>query len=187
MLFSAIWCYSGLFFFSYLVLFWCYFFSYLMLFWCYFQLIGAIKSMSHTLQDMVMSGNAGLFKRKIKFNNNCLYFIDATHTSNARNTIKSLYSFVLFIGGFSSSVSSSFPLSFASSSLLSSTSTKFAETKLLPQEDFYSQLQEEGISSDEDNAHAQKVRDVCHCNTFGEYHELYLKNRCAVTGRCFCQ
>ena len=40
--------------------------------------------------------------------------------------------------------------------------------------DFYSQLQEEGIS-DEDYAHAQKVWDVFHCNTFGEYHDLYLK------------
>ena len=51
---------------------------------------------------------------------------------------------------------------------------KFAEMKLPPQEDFYSQLQEEGISN-EDYAHAQKVWDVFHCNTFGEYHDLYLK------------
>ena len=35
-------------------------------------------------------------------------------------------------------------------------------------------MQEEGIS-DEDYAHAQKVWDVFHCNTFGEYHDLYLK------------
>ena len=35
-------------------------------------------------------------------------------------------------------------------------------------------MQEEGIS-DEDYAHAQKVWDVFHCNTFGEYHDPYLK------------
>ena len=52
--------------------------------------------------------------------------------------------------------------------------SKFAKTKLSPREDFYSQLQEEGIS-DEDYAHAQKVWDVIHCNVFGEYHDLYLK------------
>ena len=52
--------------------------------------------------------------------------------------------------------------------------SKFAETKLPQQEDFYSQLQEEGIS-DKDYAHAQKVWDVFHCKTFGEYHDLYLK------------
>ena len=52
--------------------------------------------------------------------------------------------------------------------------SKFAETKLPPQEDFYSQLQEEGIS-DEHCTYAQNVWDVFHCNTFGEYHDLYLK------------
>ena len=52
--------------------------------------------------------------------------------------------------------------------------SKFANTQLPAKEDFYSQLQEEGIS-DEDYAHAQKVWDVFHCNTFGEYHDLYLK------------
>ena len=52
--------------------------------------------------------------------------------------------------------------------------SKFANTQLPAKEDFYSQLQEEGIS-DEDYAHAQKVWDIFHCNTFGEYHDLYLK------------
>ena len=40
--------------------------------------------------------------------------------------------------------------------------------------DFYSHLQE-GEISDKDYAHAQKLWDVFHCNTFGEYHHLYVK------------
>ena len=52
--------------------------------------------------------------------------------------------------------------------------SKFVNTQLPAKEDFYSQLQEEGIS-DEDYAHAQKVWDVLKCTNFGDYHDLYLK------------
>ena len=48
---------------------------------------------------------------------------------------------------------------------------KFDETTLPPKEDFYSELNLEGIS-DEDYAHAQKVWEVFEINNRGEYHDL---------------
>ena len=53
--------------------------------------------------------------------------------------------------------------------------SKFADTQFPAKEDFYSQLQEGGIS-DEDYAHAQNVWDVFQCTNFGECHNIYLKS-----------
>ena len=50
---------------------------------------------------------------------------------------------------------------------------KFDETSLPPTEDFYSELNSEGIS-DKDYAHAQKVCDVFEIKNRGEYHDLYV-------------
>ena len=47
---------------------------------------------------------------------------------------------------------------------------KFDETSLSPKEDFYSELNLEGVS-DEDYAHGQKVWEVLKINNFGEYHD----------------
>ena len=52
---------------------------------------------------------------------------------------------------------------------------KFDETTLPPKEDFYSELNLEGIS-DEDYAHAQKVWEVFEINNRGEYHDLYVQS-----------
>ena len=51
---------------------------------------------------------------------------------------------------------------------------KFDETSLSPKEDFYSELNLEGVS-DEDYAHGQKVWEVLKINNFGEYHDQYFK------------
>ena len=45
---------------------------------------------------------------------------------------------------------------------------KFDETTLPPKEDFYSELNLEGIS-DEDYAHAQKVSEIFEINNHSEY------------------
>ena len=50
---------------------------------------------------------------------------------------------------------------------------KFDETTLPPKEDFYSELNLEGIS-DEDYAHAQKVSKIFEVNNHSEYHDLYV-------------
>ena len=52
---------------------------------------------------------------------------------------------------------------------------KFDETTLPPKEDFYSELNLEGIS-DEDYAHAQKVWNVFEINNRSEYHDLYVQS-----------
>ena len=52
---------------------------------------------------------------------------------------------------------------------------KFDETTLPPKEDFYSELNLEGIS-DEDYAHAQKVWNVFEINNHSEYHDLYVQS-----------
>ena len=52
---------------------------------------------------------------------------------------------------------------------------KFDETSLPPKEDFYSELNLEGIS-DEGYAHDQKVWEVFEINNCGEYHGLYVKS-----------
>ena len=52
---------------------------------------------------------------------------------------------------------------------------KFDETTLPPKEDFYSELNLEGIS-DEDYAHAQKVLEVFEINNHSEYHDLYVQS-----------
>ena len=51
---------------------------------------------------------------------------------------------------------------------------KFDETLLPPKEDFYSELNLEGISNED--AHAQKVWDVFEINHLGEYHDLYVQS-----------
>ena len=52
---------------------------------------------------------------------------------------------------------------------------KFDETALPPKEDFYSEINLEGVS-DEDYAHAQKVWNVFEIKNRGEYHDLYLQS-----------
>ena len=52
---------------------------------------------------------------------------------------------------------------------------KFNETELPPKKSFYSELNLEDIS-DEDYAHAQKVRDVFELKSMGEYHDLYVES-----------
>ena len=51
---------------------------------------------------------------------------------------------------------------------------KFDETSLPPKEDFYSELNLEGIS-DKDYAHAQNVWDVFEIRNRGDYHDLYVQ------------
>ena len=51
---------------------------------------------------------------------------------------------------------------------------KFAEEKLPPQKDFFSKLNDCGVS-DEDYQHAQKVWEKFDVTNLGEYHDLYLK------------
>ena len=51
---------------------------------------------------------------------------------------------------------------------------KFNETSLPDKEAFYSKLNKEGIT-DEDNAHAHKVWKVFEIKNLGEYHDLYFK------------
>ena len=61
---------------------------------------------------------------------------------------------------------------------------KFDETSLPSKEDFYSELNLEGIS-DEDYAHAQKVRDVFEINNRGEYHDLYVQSDTLLLANVF--
>ena len=52
--------------------------------------------------------------------------------------------------------------------------TKLSETKLPPQEEFYSELNHSSIS-DEDYEHAKKVWKYFHMKKMKDYHDLYLK------------
>ena len=52
---------------------------------------------------------------------------------------------------------------------------KCDETSLPSKEDFYSELNLEGIS-DEDYAHAQKVWDVFEIKDLGDHHDLYVQS-----------
>ena len=52
--------------------------------------------------------------------------------------------------------------------------TKLSETKLPPQEQFYSELNHSHIS-DEDYEHARKVWNLFQMKTMRDYHDLYLK------------
>ena len=52
---------------------------------------------------------------------------------------------------------------------------KFNEESLPDKESFYSELNKEGITN-EDQAHAQKVWEVFKVKNFGEYHDLYVQN-----------
>ena len=52
---------------------------------------------------------------------------------------------------------------------------EFNNTELPPQEAFYSALKDEGIS-DTEYEHAQNVWQTFKCQTFKEYHDLYLKS-----------
>lgn len=51
---------------------------------------------------------------------------------------------------------------------------RFNETRLPPKQAFYSSLAREDISHD-DYRHAKKVWNTIGCNTFGDYHDIYLK------------
>ena len=51
---------------------------------------------------------------------------------------------------------------------------KFDETLLPDKEDFYSKINEEGISN-KDYEHAQKVCEVFEIKGLGEYHDLYVQ------------
>lgn len=53
---------------------------------------------------------------------------------------------------------------------------KFKETKLPPQEAFYSKLKQSGIS-DEDYVHANRVWNTFGMKTMRDYHNLYLAGR----------
>ena len=52
---------------------------------------------------------------------------------------------------------------------------KFNETELPPKKDFYSSLDLENISG-EDDTHAQKIQDVFGIKNLGEYHDLYVQS-----------
>ena len=52
--------------------------------------------------------------------------------------------------------------------------TKLSETKLTPQEQFYSELNHSSIS-DEDHEHARNVWNLFQMKTMKDYHDLYLK------------
>ena len=52
---------------------------------------------------------------------------------------------------------------------------KFGETRILPKEAFYSELNLEGISN-ADYAHAQKVWEVFGVKNRGEYHDFYAQS-----------
>ena len=52
---------------------------------------------------------------------------------------------------------------------------RFKEESLPDKESFYSELNKEGIT-DEDYAHAQKVRDTFKIKNLGEYHDLYVQS-----------
>ena len=51
---------------------------------------------------------------------------------------------------------------------------KFDETSLPPKEDFYSELNVEGMSAKDYN-HAQKAWDVFEIRNRGKYHDLYVQ------------
>ncbi|XP_073228494.1 uncharacterized protein [Porites lutea] len=54
---------------------------------------------------------------------------------------------------------------------------KLSEKKLPPKEEFYSYLNDEGISDDDDDyQHAIKVWNTFNCETIRDYHNLYLKS-----------
>ena len=53
---------------------------------------------------------------------------------------------------------------------------KFNETELSDKESFYSDLNKEGIITDEDYVHAQKVWNVFEIKNRGEYHDLYVQS-----------
>ena len=52
---------------------------------------------------------------------------------------------------------------------------KLSETQLPPKEEFYSKLNDEGIS-DDDYQHAINVWNTFQCKTIRDYHNLYLKS-----------
>ena len=52
---------------------------------------------------------------------------------------------------------------------------KVNEISLRNKESFYSELNKEGIT-DEDNVHAQKVWEVFKIKNLGKYHDLYVQS-----------
>ena len=51
---------------------------------------------------------------------------------------------------------------------------RFEETNLPEKEHFYSKLNDENIT-DEENEHTRKVWETFGCKTLGDYHDLYVK------------
>ena len=51
---------------------------------------------------------------------------------------------------------------------------RFNERQLPPKEAFYSKLTRESVS-DKDYQHAKNVWQTCECQTWGDYHDLYLR------------
>ncbi|MES9885136.1 MAG: C2H2-type zinc finger protein [Sedimenticola sp.] len=63
-------------------------------------------------------------------------------------------------------------------------SQRFDETSLPAREAFYNQLRKSNIS-DKDYQHAQTVWNAFGMNTFGEYHDLYLRTDVLLLADCF--
>ena len=61
---------------------------------------------------------------------------------------------------------------------------KFNEDKLPDKELFYSLLNKEHITN-EDNTHAQKVWDTFNINCLGQYHDLYVQSDTALLAGVF--
>ena len=60
---------------------------------------------------------------------------------------------------------------------------KLQETKLPTQDQFYSKLNDEGISDDDYN-HAKNVWHGFQCQTMGDYHDVYLKSDVCCLRMC---
>ena len=61
---------------------------------------------------------------------------------------------------------------------------RFSETRLPDKEKFYSKLNDEHIT-DEENTHAQTVWEAFGCKTLGDYHDLYVKTDVALLADVF--
>ena len=60
---------------------------------------------------------------------------------------------------------------------------KFSENKLLDKCKFFSSLKDDCIS-EKGYERANNIWNAFKINSIGDYHDLYLKNRCFVTIRC---
>ena len=61
---------------------------------------------------------------------------------------------------------------------------RFAESKLLPKEAFFSKLSDQHIS-DEEYRHAQRVWEVFNCKTLVDYHDLYNRSDVLLVSEVF--